>query len=257
MMNGKGKVLRPEHITIYYKRAPKGKPECMRDGVDVCRNIPRGLRMVFGRTMDGNFASNALESFPYFDCVGNAKKAYSLVELAKVCPMSSTNVRIAMIITAASCWDGVNLDSADHRSHVVYSQRNPSTGIKACPATHPYQLPGFKILASFNINPDFYADLNADGTWAGTYNGWHLSSDKMNKLMPGKSVHADWFGGWDDTVLKTWHDNCIDKLLSCSAGNLGNGTSLKSSTHQSWSLTAPFIVDPPPMPVMDMSTMSH
>jgi hypothetical protein len=203
--------------------------------------------------MDGSHVSTATENLPYFECVGNGFKADTIIKVAKNCPMSATNVRIVMVIPGASCWDGVNLDSADHRSHVVYSQRDPNTGIKACPSTNPYIIPGFKILASFTIDQDLYSDLKADGTWAGTYNGWHLSSDKMSQLEPGKTAHADWFGGWDDTVIKTWQDNCIDKLLNCSAGDLGNATMLKPSTHPSTLSTAPLIVDPPAMPM----TMDH
>lgn len=40
-----------------------------------------------------------------------------------------------------SCWDGVNVDSADHKSHVAY----PSSGVfettGTCPDTHPVRLP--------------------------------------------------------------------------------------------------------------------
>src|SRR5258708_3236802 len=36
-----------------------------------------------------------------------------------------------------SCWDGVNLDSADHKSHMAY----PSQGDNGdCPSSHPVQL---------------------------------------------------------------------------------------------------------------------
>jgi hypothetical protein len=258
MMNGKGKVLRPGHITIYYKREPKDAPNCTRAPHKGCVDIPRGLRFVFGNKLDGSLVTNALEAQPYFECVGNAFKAKTITEVAKNCPMTAENVRVAMVIPGPSCWDGVNLDSADHRTHVTYSQRDPMTGIKSCPSSNPYIIPGFKILASFTINADLYADLNADGSWAGTYNGWHLSSDKMSKVAPGKSVHADWFGAWDDGVLKTWEGNCIDKLLNCSSGNLGNGTMLKPSTHPSTLPTAPRIVDPPAAATtMEHSMLGH
>jgi hypothetical protein len=44
------------------------------------------------------------------------------------------------------CWDGVNLDSPDHKSHVAYPTAGPatfsgsSTG-GACPSTHPVKIP--------------------------------------------------------------------------------------------------------------------
>ena len=39
-------------------------------------------------------------------------------------------------------------------------------------------------------------------------------------------MHADWFGAWNDDVMDTWHANCINKRLNCSAGVLGDGTAL-------------------------------
>jgi hypothetical protein len=34
------------------------------------------------------------------------------------------------------CWDGVNLDSANHKSHVAYPGYNGK-----CPTTHPVKIP--------------------------------------------------------------------------------------------------------------------
>ncbi|KAL1873613.1 hypothetical protein VTK73DRAFT_800 [Phialemonium thermophilum] len=48
---------------------------------------------------------------------------------------------IRTTITFPTCWDGQNLDSPDHKSHVAY----PSTGsfetTGPCPASHPVRLP--------------------------------------------------------------------------------------------------------------------
>jgi hypothetical protein len=45
-----------------------------------------------------------------------------------------------------TCWDGVNLDSPDHKSHVAYPTNGPAlfsgTGTGgACPSTHPVKIP--------------------------------------------------------------------------------------------------------------------
>jgi hypothetical protein len=45
----------------------------------------------------------------------------------------------------------------------------------------------------------------------------------------GYTFHADWFGAWDNNVQSVWWNNCINKLLSCNSGNLGNGTMLKGA----------------------------
>ena len=51
----------------------------------------------------------------------------------------------------------------------------------------------------------------------------------MPAMEPGSTMHADWFGAWEDSTLDTWTANCIEKLLSCSGGDLGNGTQIKTS----------------------------
>jgi hypothetical protein len=40
-----------------------------------------------------------------------------------------------------SCWDGVNLDSPNHRDHVSYPARGTFQSNGACPASHPVKLP--------------------------------------------------------------------------------------------------------------------
>lgn len=36
-----------------------------------------------------------------------------------------------------TCWDGVNLDSPDHRSHVAYPESGTLESGGRCPSTHP------------------------------------------------------------------------------------------------------------------------
>lgn len=40
-----------------------------------------------------------------------------------------------------TCWDGVNLDSPDHREHVAYPASGTFESGGPCPATHPVRLP--------------------------------------------------------------------------------------------------------------------
>jgi hypothetical protein len=47
------------------------------------------------------------------------------------------------------CWDGVNLDSPDHRSHMAYSSRFNGGD---CPATHPVRLPALFFEAFYAID---------------------------------------------------------------------------------------------------------
>ena len=44
-------------------------------------------------------------------------------------------------MTFPSCWDGKNLDSPDHASHVAYSTDGLVLSGDGCPASHPVRIP--------------------------------------------------------------------------------------------------------------------
>ncbi|MEZ5258374.1 MAG: DUF1996 domain-containing protein [Ilumatobacteraceae bacterium] len=79
-----------------------------------------------------------------------------------------------------SCWDGENLDSWDHRSHMAYPHyAGPD---RVCPSSHPVMLP--EITFGFQFpNP-------------GHTSQWHVASDRMANMTHanGSTFHADWFG---------------------------------------------------------------
>lgn len=54
----------------------------------------------------------------------------------KICPGG-----IRATITFPSCWDGRNLDSPDHRSHVAYTPNRAVLAGDRCPASHPVRIP--------------------------------------------------------------------------------------------------------------------
>jgi hypothetical protein len=60
----------------------------------------------------------------------------------------------------------------------------------------------------------------------------HFSSDEADTRRPqGWSFHVDYGpASWDPVVLKMWTDNCINKLLNCTGGDLGNGKQLKGAS---------------------------
>ncbi len=222
MLDGAGGVVVPDYVSIYYKRLPASDPACKTQGI-ACVNIPRGLKFVFGYNMLNAQAAPTGEA--YFNCDGPTAKpgVYpDIVTAAANCPMGN---RLGAVISAPDCWDGRNLDSPDHRSHVAYAGYG-DWGYLKCPSTHPYVIPTFTMGVWYTTD----ARLNRSGTFNPAVPTWHLSSDEMPGTpmkRPGSTFHADWFGAWDDTVLAMWSDNCISKLLNCSGGDLGNGKQMK------------------------------
>ena len=75
----------------------------------------------------------------------------------KACP---GGIRVTVIFP--SCWDGKNVDSPDHRSHVAYAPGNSNLAGDKCPATHPVRIPQVMYEVMYDTsgfaNPDYYKD---------------------------------------------------------------------------------------------------
>jgi hypothetical protein len=75
------------------------------------------------------------------------------------------------VLTFPECWDGRNLDSADHQSHMAYSVRG------VCPRNHPVPVPQLQTFIRYKS--DGGSDISfSSGTW-NTYHG-----DFMNGWIP-------------------------------------------------------------------------
>jgi len=74
---------------------------------------------------------------------------------SKPCP---GGIRVTVIFP--SCWDGKNVDSPDHKSHVAYAPGNQALAGDKCPTTHPVRIPQvmYEIMydTSSFANPDYY-----------------------------------------------------------------------------------------------------
>ena len=79
-----------------------------------------------------------------------------------------------LVIRFPDCWNGNDLDSADHKSHLAYRVG------RACPAGYPVRIPRL----SLNVHYD-------------------LASIDDLTLASGSiySAHADFFNAWDQAVL--------------------------------------------------------
>jgi Domain of unknown function (DUF1996) len=95
-------------------------------------------------------------------------------------PLDCGNERLKGVVIFPSCWDGVHLDSPDHRSHMAYPRG------KGCPSTHPVSLPKLVVHVVYGIS---------NGA------GYGLSSDAMMGTSSGRSMHADFWNVWDPLTL--------------------------------------------------------
>lgn len=237
MLDGKGNVVKPTFVTIYYKRRPQSDAACKFNGgvgLGDCVPLPNGLRFIAG----WNAVTGKQEGDAYFDCQGQTAKPgrYANLEVALAnCPTAqnpdgSYNM-VGAVIGMPNCWDGVNLDSPDHHSHMSYIAT-----WEHCPATHPKTVPTFLLAAWYTLGPGL--------------DQLRLASDVMAPGAPrGSTLHGDWFGAWDNQIEAVWTDNCINKMLSCTGGEIGNGKQIVGG----WVRPIPDaerIVPVPPMPAM-------
>ena len=235
MLDGKGNVVRPDYIQVYYKRLPENSPECQQRGNE-CVAQPNGIRYITGYDMAGGPTTGG----PHVWC---REKTYrDLPETIEKCGSDITE--ILMKVSSPDCWDGKNLDSPDHRSHMA-SASYGNTGIYQCPKTHPKVVPQFTLAAHYTIDPAT-DDLKL----------WRLASDKMAGTKPGGSFHGDLFDAWDPETKVTWTANCINKLLSCIDGQLGNDTIMKRWSGFGYKAT-PRLVSIPANKTSHMANMTH
>ncbi|KAI1280279.1 hypothetical protein F5Y07DRAFT_396433 [Xylaria sp. FL0933] len=66
---------------------------------------------------------------------------------------------IRTTITFPTCWDGVNVDSPDHKSHVSYPQTGTFESVGQCPSTHPVRLPQLMYEVMWDTTPFNDPDL--------------------------------------------------------------------------------------------------
>ena len=227
MLDGAGNAVKPDWINTYYKRLPASDPHCAVTSnpavVGKCVEMPNGLRFILGYNMvTGKGGPTDTNSADYwamgFDCMtrdlGNPVSLtgvqHTIADILATgkCPAGSW---LRSFVRFPACWDGVNLDTPDHRSHITF-------GVVAvgCPADHPYNIPEIAIQAFFTTDANFLAGK------------WHLASDEMMAgTVAGSTLHMDYWEAWSPVIKDLWNAHCIDQHLTCASGNVGDGRQIR------------------------------
>ena len=194
-----GSPVTPSAIMVYYKTGYGGvKP------TDV-KAVPTGLRMISGAA---GGTPTAPSTVGRFSCVGGNLGVGWQTTVPSTCYQDNS---LIMEVSFPQCWDGVNLDSPDHKSHMA-----EATG-SGCPKTHPVALPA--------IAYEIYYDLSK--VTLSRMAKWRLSSDNYATTSAGGySAHGDYLMGWDPATMGKVIKNCDNASVDCHANLLGDGTTL-------------------------------
>jgi hypothetical protein len=112
-----------------------------------------------------------------------------------------------------SCWDGKNLDSPDHQSHMYNTAKEAFQPAGPCPASHPIRMPQVAYETLWDTT-------QFNGLWDGKGpQPFVLSFSTENK---GYGTHADYLFGWKGDSLQRAMDS------SCMFQACENGKPLKS-----------------------------
>jgi hypothetical protein len=110
-----------------------------------------------------------------------------------------------------NCWDGKNLDSPDHKSHMSYPSGTLPREENGCPFSHPVRIPSITYNVTYRVTDDI-------GT-----SKWRLSSDNYSNTQPGGySLHGDWMNGWKKEFSDEFYNNCLKVSKDCHAYLLGD-----------------------------------
>ncbi|MEO5875467.1 MAG: DUF1996 domain-containing protein [Streptosporangiaceae bacterium] len=173
-----GVAVEPTGTTFYYLG------EGVRDDlIAQTQPLPLGLRIVAGnaKATAPDATSNARWSCLHAGEVGSSKNFVN-------CPAGTM---LESYLDFPQCWNGVDLDSADHKSHMAYPVA------AACPASHPVMVPKLRQVLRYPVSGDPSHFALASG--------------------PGYTMHGDFFNAWPVAEMERRVRDCIRPIIKCGA----------------------------------------
>ncbi|KAI0973903.1 WSC domain-containing protein [Xylaria arbuscula] len=173
--------------------------------------FPKDFRMVAGNQDNRNYTDTPEQRAVSFVCLGTEGPAtYELPN--RNCP---GGLRTQLIMPA--CWDGKNLDSPDHKSHMAYPSGLDNG---PCPASHPKRF--ITVFYEVTWSVDDFKDM-----WYGDKQPFVFSHGDPT----GYGYHGDFLNGWDIPTLQKAINECTaasGNIEECGAFTLRNDDDMKA-----------------------------
>ncbi|KAK4158243.1 hypothetical protein C8A00DRAFT_39437 [Chaetomidium leptoderma] len=200
-------------LTVYYSQFDLSRDNLAQQPI---KAFPPGFRMVVGNPA----ATQKVHSGLSYQCMsGNNRGAITNEMPTKPCPDG-----IFTTHHFPPCWDGKNLDSPDHQSHMYNTVTSEGfTNAPKCPSSHPVRVPQVAFETVWNTK-----EFNS--MWpSGAPNPfvWSFEGSKT-----GYGTHADYLFGWKGDSLQRamdksecFYDGC--GVIKKQAMNIANQCTVK------------------------------
>ncbi len=182
-----GEIVTPKEVTLTFVGNPRGK----------VTEMPRLLRIITGDAKA--FVNGTANANASWSCTGFEDR--QLKDKYPLCPQGSDVVRTFKF---QSCWDGQNIDSANHRTHVAFAAADGG-----CPS-------GFEPIPQLvqRIVYDIDAPSLKDGGRTTPLFAVDSFPEQLHKPV---TDHGDFINVFDEDLMREMVD-CINEGRECGVG---------------------------------------
>jgi hypothetical protein len=182
--------------TLYDERGVRRTPRRVRayyyahsDDRSALRAFPPDLRIIAG---DARATSPQPRGVIQWLCRRHNNQSRMQPLTSSNPPRCRSDEYLSLSIIFPDCWDGVNLDSSDHRRHLAYADSR-----KRCPSTHPVKLPRLRLSATYEDRGFTGGNFTLGGPRGSHY------------ALPASAMHADFWNGWRQSALEEYVNGCL------------------------------------------------